>query len=74
MPYLNQNFRTIKIDEEDFNLFVDIIQAKITQLRASAEKCANGYCNGASLTKAIEHTRKADRLRELLSRIVTELI
>jgi hypothetical protein len=74
MAYTNPNFRTIQIDEEDFNLFVDIIEAKITQLKASAEKCANGYGSGASLTKAMAHTDKANRLRELISRITTELI
>jgi predicted esterase len=75
MAYTNPNFRTIQIDEEDFNLFVDIIEAKITQLKASAEKCVvGGYGSGASLTKAMAHTDKANRLRELISRITTELI
>jgi hypothetical protein len=75
MPYINPTFRTIKIDEEDFNLIEKHLSHAATKCRANAEKCLNtGYSTVSSEMKAEQYRNEADRIMDLLSRLSTEMI
>ncbi|MEI7424474.1 MAG: hypothetical protein WCK18_20400 [Prolixibacteraceae bacterium] len=74
MTYKNPTVRKIYVDEEDFEIIAEIIEAKITKLRASSEQCSRGYGSGSSIDKAKLLTAQADRLRSILSHLGEEMI
>lgn len=74
MPYINPQFRTIKIDEEDFNLISKYLDAARTRCNANAAKCNTVNRSVSSEMKKQANIDEADSISDLLSRLSTEMI
>lgn len=74
MPYINPTVRAIYIDEYDYEIIAELIEAKISKLKASAGQCSRGYGSSAALEKEKKLLDQANHLRILLSNLTTEIV